>query len=68
MLADHARTVIIIERDEVNVAGRPRSGVPQDRQGHGGVESARLRDGKLVEHHMYWDTLGIMRQLGLLST
>jgi steroid delta-isomerase-like uncharacterized protein len=31
-----------------------------------GVESARMRDGKLVEHNMYWDTLGMMRQLGLL--
>jgi len=35
VLADHARTVRIIERDEVNVQGRPRAGVPQDRQGHG---------------------------------
>ena len=35
VLADHARTVLIIERDEVNVEGRPRAGVPQDRQGHG---------------------------------
>jgi steroid delta-isomerase-like uncharacterized protein len=31
-----------------------------------GVESARVRDGKLIEHNMYWDTLGMMRQLGLL--
>jgi 2-polyprenyl-6-methoxyphenol hydroxylase-like FAD-dependent oxidoreductase len=35
VLADHARTVVIIERDQVNVEGRPRAGVPQDRQGHG---------------------------------
>ncbi|MFG2368596.1 FAD-dependent monooxygenase [Streptomyces mirabilis] len=35
VLADHARTVVIIERDQVNVAGLPRAGVPQDRQGHG---------------------------------
>lgn len=35
VLADHARRVLIVERDEVNVAGRPRAGVPQDRQGHG---------------------------------
>jgi 2-polyprenyl-6-methoxyphenol hydroxylase-like FAD-dependent oxidoreductase len=35
VLADHARTVLIIERDQVNVEGRPRAGVPQDRQGHG---------------------------------
>jgi 2-polyprenyl-6-methoxyphenol hydroxylase-like FAD-dependent oxidoreductase len=34
VLADHARTVLIIERDEVNTEGRPRAGVPQDRQGH----------------------------------
>jgi ketosteroid isomerase-like protein len=31
-----------------------------------GVEFARVRDGKLVEHNMYWDTLVMMRQLGLL--
>jgi 2-polyprenyl-6-methoxyphenol hydroxylase-like FAD-dependent oxidoreductase len=35
VLADHARTVLIIERDQVNVEGRPRAGVPQDHQGHG---------------------------------
>jgi 2-polyprenyl-6-methoxyphenol hydroxylase-like FAD-dependent oxidoreductase len=35
VLADHAHTVLIIERDQVNVEGRPRAGVPQDRQGHG---------------------------------
>jgi 2-polyprenyl-6-methoxyphenol hydroxylase-like FAD-dependent oxidoreductase len=35
VLADHARTVVLIERDQVNVQGRPRAGVPQDRQGHG---------------------------------
>jgi 2-polyprenyl-6-methoxyphenol hydroxylase-like FAD-dependent oxidoreductase len=35
VLADHARNVLIVERDEVNMAGRPRTGVPQDRQGHG---------------------------------
>jgi 2-polyprenyl-6-methoxyphenol hydroxylase-like FAD-dependent oxidoreductase len=35
VLADHARTVLIIERDQVSVEGRPRAGVPQDRQGHG---------------------------------
>ena len=35
VLADHARTVLIIERDQVNVDGRPRAGVPQGRQGHG---------------------------------
>jgi 2-polyprenyl-6-methoxyphenol hydroxylase-like FAD-dependent oxidoreductase len=34
VLADHARTVLIVERDEVNVEGRPRAGVPQDQQGH----------------------------------
>ena len=33
-----------------------------------GVEFARVRDGKLVEHNMYWDTPGIMRQLGLLPS
>jgi heterodisulfide reductase subunit A-like polyferredoxin len=35
VLADHARTVLIIERDQVNVDGLPRAGVPQDCQGHG---------------------------------
>ena len=34
MLADHARTVLVIERDDVNTQGNPRAGVPQDRQGH----------------------------------
>lgn len=34
VLADHARSVVIIERDEVNTAGHPRAGVPQGRQGH----------------------------------
>lgn len=35
VLADHAHTVLIIERDPVNLEGRPRADVPQDRQGHG---------------------------------
>lgn len=34
VLADHARIVVIIERDDVNTEGRSRAGVPQDRQGH----------------------------------
>ena len=29
-----------------------------------GVEFARVRDGKLIEHNMYWDSLVMMRQLG----
>jgi steroid delta-isomerase-like uncharacterized protein len=33
-----------------------------------GVEFARVRDGKIVEHNMYWDSLGMMRQLGLLPS
>ena len=33
-----------------------------------GVEFARVRDGKLVEHNMYWDSLTMMRQLGLLPS
>ena len=32
VLADHARRVVVIERDVVNVDGRSRAGVPQDRQ------------------------------------
>ena len=34
VLADHARRVVVIERDLVNVDGRSRAGVPQDRQVH----------------------------------
>jgi 2-polyprenyl-6-methoxyphenol hydroxylase-like FAD-dependent oxidoreductase len=34
VLADHARKVLVVERDEVNVDGLPREGVPHDRQGH----------------------------------
>jgi 2-polyprenyl-6-methoxyphenol hydroxylase-like FAD-dependent oxidoreductase len=34
VLADHARQVVVIERDEVNVEGRSRAGVPQDRHVH----------------------------------
>lgn len=35
VLADHARSVVIVERDETNAEGRPRAGVPHDRQVHG---------------------------------
>ena len=31
-----------------------------------GVEFARVRDGKLIEHDMYWDSLVMTRQLELL--
>jgi len=34
VLADRARQVVVIERDAVNVDGRSRAGVPQDRQVH----------------------------------
>lgn len=34
VLADHAHTVLIVERDDVEADGRPRVGVPHDRQGH----------------------------------
>lgn len=34
VLADCTRTVVIVERDDVNVEGLSRAGVPQDRQGH----------------------------------
>lgn len=43
VLADHARTVLVIERDEVNTQGRSRSGVPQDRQGHALVPGGRAQ-------------------------
>jgi 2-polyprenyl-6-methoxyphenol hydroxylase-like FAD-dependent oxidoreductase len=35
VLADHSRKVLVIEPDETSVAGRPRGGVPHDRQLHG---------------------------------
>jgi ketosteroid isomerase-like protein len=31
-----------------------------------GMEFARVHDGKIIEHNMYWDSLGMMGQLGLL--
>jgi 2-polyprenyl-6-methoxyphenol hydroxylase-like FAD-dependent oxidoreductase len=34
VLSDHARRVVIIERDEVSTAGRSRTGTPQDQQVH----------------------------------
>jgi 2-polyprenyl-6-methoxyphenol hydroxylase-like FAD-dependent oxidoreductase len=34
VLADHAREVLVIERDQVDGTARPRAGVPQDRQAH----------------------------------
>ena len=33
---------------------------------HGGMELARLRDGKIAEYHVYWDGMTIAQQLGLL--
>jgi heterodisulfide reductase subunit A-like polyferredoxin len=36
VLADHARTVLVIERDDVNTQGNPRAGVPHD-QAHAGT-------------------------------
>lgn len=34
VLADHARHVVVVERDEVTTDGTPRRGVPQDQQVH----------------------------------
>ncbi|MFI8006901.1 FAD-dependent oxidoreductase [Streptomyces sp. NPDC086010] len=34
ILAGHATEVMVIERDEADVTGRPRAGVPHDRQAH----------------------------------
>ncbi|NEA35809.1 FAD-dependent monooxygenase [Streptomyces sp. SID13031] len=34
VLADHAREVVIVERDQTEPAAQPRTGVPQDRHGH----------------------------------
>lgn len=31
-----------------------------------GVDIARFRDGKAVEHWAYYDELGMMRQLGVI--
>ncbi|MFE0632927.1 FAD-dependent oxidoreductase [Streptomyces sp. NPDC058864] len=35
VLADHARTVVIVERDTTSAEGRRRTGVPRDRRMHG---------------------------------
>lgn len=35
ILSDHARKVLVVERDQVHVAGRPRAGVPHGHQVHG---------------------------------
>jgi 2-polyprenyl-6-methoxyphenol hydroxylase-like FAD-dependent oxidoreductase len=43
VLADHARTVLIVERDVVNADGCPRAGVPQDRHGHGLLPGGRAQ-------------------------
>lgn len=34
VLSEHARRVVIVERDDLSVAGEPRPGVPQDKQVH----------------------------------
>ncbi|WP_201029548.1 FAD-dependent oxidoreductase [Mycolicibacterium canariasense] len=41
VLADHARTVMVIERDEVDGEGRSRAGVPHDRQQHALLPAGR---------------------------
>lgn len=33
---------------------------------HRGMEVAHVRDGKIVEYHMYWDRMATAQQLGLL--
>jgi 2-polyprenyl-6-methoxyphenol hydroxylase-like FAD-dependent oxidoreductase len=43
VLADHARTVLIVERDVVNSEGRARVGVPQDRHGHALLPGGRAQ-------------------------
>ncbi|WP_446039682.1 FAD-dependent monooxygenase [Streptomyces sp. SID1121] len=42
VLADHARRVVVVERDEVGTEGRSRAGVPQDRQVHSLLPAGRL--------------------------
>ena len=32
----------------------------------GGLEIAHLKDGKVVEHWLNWDVMGLMKQLGAL--
>ena len=43
VLSDHARRVLIIERDVVNTEGQARAGVPQDRQGHALLPGGRAQ-------------------------
>jgi predicted ester cyclase len=31
-----------------------------------GMELLQMRDGKIAAHHMYWDSMAVIRQLGLL--
>jgi 2-polyprenyl-6-methoxyphenol hydroxylase-like FAD-dependent oxidoreductase len=42
VLADHARSVLVIERDDVSVPGSVRRGVPQDQQVHTLLPAGRL--------------------------
>jgi 2-polyprenyl-6-methoxyphenol hydroxylase-like FAD-dependent oxidoreductase len=42
VLSDHARRVVIVERDEVSTEGRSRSGTPQDQQVHTLLPAGRL--------------------------
>jgi 2-polyprenyl-6-methoxyphenol hydroxylase-like FAD-dependent oxidoreductase len=42
VLSDHARRVVIVERDEFSTAGRSRPGVPQDQQVHTLLPAGRL--------------------------
>ncbi|MFJ2645224.1 FAD-dependent oxidoreductase [Streptomyces sp. NPDC087420] len=42
VLADHARRVVIVERDEAGTEGRSRAGVPQDQQVHSLLPAGRL--------------------------
>ncbi|MET9479332.1 hydroxylase [Streptomyces sp. NPDC006638] len=42
VLADHARRVVIVERDETGTEGRSRPGVPQDQQVHSLLPAGRL--------------------------
>jgi 2-polyprenyl-6-methoxyphenol hydroxylase-like FAD-dependent oxidoreductase len=43
VLSDYARSVLVIERDVVNTTGHPRTGVPQDRQGHALLPGGRAQ-------------------------
>jgi 2-polyprenyl-6-methoxyphenol hydroxylase-like FAD-dependent oxidoreductase len=63
VLADHARRVVVIERDLVNIDGRSRAGVPQDRQVHVLLPGGR----RWLEHWLPGLTRDLQDQGSVLS-